>query len=369
MRQAISDKKKESNKSSKRASSMAELMARTKSSISSFRRGDVVKGKIVKVSPKETLVDIGTKAVALAIEKERSMAKLMLSVLKEGLEVEAMIINPESDLGFPLVTLRRFIENYLWQNLEKLKNEKTKIIITIENKIPGGFLAVTEDGVSGFLPISQINFGENQEELVGKKIEVLILDIGRKENKIIFSQKALLGVEDFSKEIKNLKIGQKISAIVANITPFGIFISIPVSDGKYLDGLIHISEVSWDKVSNLEEMFAQGNPIEAQIIGFDNQAKRVNLSLKRLTINPFEEIIKKYKLEQKVTGEVAKIVSVGVILNINGEIEGLIRKEKIPPTVYYEVGDKIKATISEIDERRQRLILTPVLLEKPIGYK
>ena len=116
-------------------------------------------------------------------------------------------------------------------------------------------------------------------------------------------------------------------------------------------------------------MFTIGDPLKVVIIGLDKQSRRVNLSLKRLLTDPFEETAKKYTLEQKIEATVSKSTSTGLVLDLGDGIEGFIRKEKIPPTVKYEVGQKMKATISEIDKNRRRIILTPVLLEKPIGYK
>ena len=172
-----------------------------------------------------------------------------------------------------------------------------------------------------------------------------------------------------------MKIGQKIDAIIANITSFGIFVSIQVLENKNIDGLIHISEISWDKVSDIEEMFTPGQKVEAVIIGIDRDAKRIYLSIKRITSDPFEETIKKFAVDQKVAAKVTQLVSTGVVLeivdNMGGEqrIEGFIRREKIPPNMSFEIGDKINVTITQIDKRKHRIILVPVLLEKPMGYK
>ncbi|MCL4387414.1 S1 RNA-binding domain-containing protein [Patescibacteria group bacterium] len=348
---------------------MAELLASHKSTIVTFKKGSLVKGKIIKLTPSETLVDINTKANALVLEKEKRLLHQMLLFLKVGDEVTVSILNPESDFGYPVVSLRRFMDNLVWKKLEALKEAKEKVTVTIDNKITGGYLVTAKNGISGFLPNSQVSFSENQQDLVGRKIEVLVLEISKEAHKIIFSQKAIFGSEDFDKVVKNLKTGQKVDATVTTLTPFGIFASIAGSDGKYLDGLIHISEISWEKVLNIEEMVAIGDHLEVVIIGLDKQAKRVNLSLKRLLADPFLEIAKKYTLEQKIDGTVLKATSTGLVLDLGDGAEGFIRKEKIPPTVKYEVGQKMKATVSEIDKNRRRIILTPVLLEKPIGYK
>lgn len=358
------------------ATTMAQLLANQKTSFVSTKKGNILKGKIIKLTPSEILIDINTKANAVVLEKEKHLLRQMLAFLKVGDEVNVTILNPESDFGYPVVSLRRFLDNLIWQKLESLKKEKTTITVSVTDHINGGYIVVTKNGISGFLPNSQVSFSENLQDLTNQKIEASVLELNKETHRIIFSQKTVLGTEEFEKAMKTFKKGQKINSIVSNITPFGVFVSIPIDaektgqgQKKYVDGLVHISEISWDKVSNLEEMFKQGDQLEVIIIDFDSQTKRVNLSLKRKTIDPFEEIAKKYSVDKKVTAKVLKIISSGVILEIEEGIEAFLRKEKIPPTVVYKEGDEIKATIIEVDAKKHRISVVPVLLEKPIGYK
>ena len=116
-------------------------------------------------------------------------------------------------------------------------------------------------------------------------------------------------------------------------------------------------------------MFTVGQEIDATIIGIDREAKRVDLSIKQLSIDPFEQLSKAFTIDQKVTGTVKDVTPTGVVVTLESGVEGLIRKEKIPPTVTYTRGSKITATVSQIDKKRHRIVLLPVLLEKPIGYR
>jgi small subunit ribosomal protein S1 len=239
---------------------------------------------------------------------------------------------------------------------------------------------ITDSGLGGFLPNSHIGAGEHYT--VGNKIHARALEINRKENKIIFSQKRTMSVQTFEEAIKQFQKGGTVEVIVANTAPFGIFVTLPVEgkktvDGEQLvlDGLIHISEISWEKVEDVTQVYQTGEKIKAKIIGFDKDARRVDFSVKQLTQDPFETILVKYPIDTKVKGTVSKVDDNGVVITIvdassaAGQIEGVIRKDKIPPTVTFTEGQTVSATVSEVDKRRHKLYLVPVLLEKPLGYR
>ena len=363
------------NSSSKPALTMADLMKSVNTSFVTLHKGDILKGKIKKLTSSEILIDIDAKTDAVVLEKDKKNLRNILSMFKVGDEVSVSVLNPESDMGHPVVSLRRYLEDLMWEKLLKMQKNQEGLESTINEITKGGFLVSAKDGISGFLPNSHTIFMSQSQDVIGKKINVFPLELNRVAHKIIFSQKPVLDLKAFTDLIKDLKIGQKIDAIIANITSFGIFVSIQVLENKNIDGLIHISEISWDKVSDIEEMFTPGQKVEAVIIGIDRDAKRIYLSIKRITSDPFEETIKKFAVDQKVAAKVTQLVSTGVVLeivdNMGGEqrIEGFIRREKIPPNMSFEIGDKINVTITQIDKRKHRIILVPVLLEKPMGYK
>lgn len=348
---------------------MADLLKSAKTSLTTFRKGDIVKGRITKLTPSEILVDINAKTEAVVLEKEKRIMRSLLSLLKVGDEVSVSILHVESDMGHPVVSLRRFIGDMLFAQLEKKQQTQEPLPATVKEATRGGFLVDTKLGLSGFLPQSHSLLGQNVQDAVGKTIDVYVLELNRQAHKIIFSQRKTFTKEDFEKETRGLKVGQKITAVISNITPFGIFAALPINNSMSLDGLIHISEISWDKVSDIPKEFAPGQPVDVQVIGFDKEAKRVDLSIKRLFHDPFAETLKKYTIDQKVKGNVAKVLATGVLVELEEGVEGLIRKEKIPPNVTYQLGDEVNATVSRVDAKRRRLILVPVLLRKTIGYR
>jgi small subunit ribosomal protein S1 len=354
------------------ATSMAELMAKSSPSIKSFKKGEIVDGTITKLTSGEILVDIGAKTEAVVLEKDKGILHTLLNSLKEGDKVKVSVLNPESDQGNPVVSLRRFIDERLWGDLEKLKNDEVVLDITINDITKGGFLVTTSDGLSGFLPNSQAILNDAPASFVGKKMKAVVLEINRALHKIIFSQKAATTDEDFSKAVSAIKTGEIVEAVVANTTTFGVFVSIknPSSaSAPGLEGFIHLSELSWDRIESAENFYKSGEKIEVKVIGIDKEGKRINLSVKRLTEDPFEESVKTFTIDKKVKATVSKISSLGISLDLGGDVEGLIKKEKVPPSSSYKTGDEIEATVSEVDTKRHRVILVPVLKEKPIGYR
>lgn len=355
--------------SSKKATSMADLMKSAKTSFVRLKKGENLKGIITKLTPSEILIDINAKTEAVVLEKDKRNMRNILSLCKVGDTVLVSVINPESDLGFPVVSLRRFIDDLLWEKLLAKKETHEKIPVVVSESTKGGFLVDAEIGLSGFLPNSQTLPLAGDQSLIGRKIDAYILEVNRPNHKIIFSQKPSLQTEEFVKLVKNIKIDQKMSATITSLTPFGVFVSISVSDTESVDGLIHISEIAWEKTVDPSVVGAVGETIEGVVIKIDKEAKRIDLSLKRLSSDPFEEIAKKFSLEQKVSGTVTEKQSAGIVVSLDDNVEGFIRKEKIPPDVVYEIGEKTEATVSEVDKKRRRIILVPVLLRKTIGYR
>ena len=364
--------KKNPSASSGRATSMADLMKKVEASKTTFvspHKGDILTGTITKLTKNEILVDINAKTEAVVLEKERHILNKILSSFKVGDKVPVQVLNPESDFGYPVVSLRRSVGDITWDRLAKLQKNQEPVEVNLDMATKGGFLATTVDGISGFLPNSHTSSLENPQGLIGKKIKVVVLEINRGLNKIIFSQKQVMGPADFQKLIKNLKVGQKIDAVVSNVAPFGIFLSIPVDDKKLAEGFIHISETSWENVENLTDLFKLGDKITGVVLGFDKESRRVNLSLKRLVADPFEKRLDEFTLDKKVKGKVTRIISTGVLLDLGNNITGLIKKEKIPVSTTYKEGQEIVVTVSAVDKKRHRIEISPVLKEKPIGYR
>lgn len=349
---------------------MEELMKRTQSSpFISPHKGDMLTGTISKLTSGEILVDINAKTEAVVLEKDRNILNKVLSSFVVGDKVTVQVLNPESDFGYAVVSLRRSVGDITWAKLAKLQKAQTPVEVNLDMATKGGYLVTTSDGTSGFLPNSHTSSLENPQGLIGKKIKVVVLELNREMNKIIFSQKQVMGPADFQKLIKNLKVGQKIDAVISNVAPFGIFLSMPISSGKLAEGFIHISETSWENVENISDLFKIGDKITGLVLGFDKESRRVNLSIKRLLADPFEKKLDEFTVDKKLKAEVTKIISGGVLLELSDNVTGFIKKEKIPVKTTYKEGQEISVTVALVDKKRHRVEVVPVLLEKPIGYR
>lgn len=358
---------------SSKVTSMAELLAKHQSTFVTLHRGDVVKAKVSKVTPTEILLEVGAKTEAVVMEKDRKIMKHLVSLLKVGDTVEAMVLNPESDMGYPMMSLRHFAEDKTWTLLEELLKSQEKVDVTVTEATKGGFLVESASGVNGFLPNSHLSPNTDTDELVGSHIKASVVDLNRQQNKVIFSEKGMMTDEDFKKATASLKEGQKMTGTISGITSFGLFVPLPLSGEKFLDGLVHISEVSWERMSDLSQVFAVGQEVEVMVIGFDTDNKRVDLSIKRLSADPFKAILEAYPADKKVTGTITDINEQGVDLELPAvegmKVLGTIRKEKISPNTKYEVGQEVQVTVVSVDQKKRKVLLTPVLKEKPLMYR
>lgn len=354
------------------STTMADLLDSHKSSFVAFKKGDNIAGTITKLTGAEILVDVGAKTEAVVLEKDKNILHSLLSSLKVGDKVSVYILSPESDFGYPVVSLRRFIDEKIWERAQDLAKKKEILDITIDEETRGGFVA-SFDGISGFLPNSHMIVSDSSN-LVGSRVKATIYETNRDARKIIFSQKTTLTRHDFEEAAGGIKTEDKITAKIINVAPFGIFVSLKSATITPLEGFIHQSEVSWtgaDQTLGRQVLSSHkpGDEINAQVIGKDFENKRINLSIKRLTPDPFGKLMEKFTKDKKVTGAIIRILSSGITIDLSDGIEGIIKKDKIPPTSKYEVGQEISAEVLEVDKNRHRVILVPILLEKPMGYR
>lgn len=360
--------------SSNAQSAMAKLMAAHQNKVVTLKKGETVKATLTKATTSEILVDAGAKTEALVLERDKRIVNTILSTFKVGDTVEVNVLNPESESGQPIVSLRRYLSNMAWEKLEEFQKKTEQVEVTVKDTTKAGYLVDTVFGISGFLPQSHISYSADAVH-PGQTVKVTVLELNRKDNKVIFSQKKTMSTDDFSKLTKQFKVGEKVHVTISNVTPFGIFVALPLpkadADTKDLEGFIHISETSWDKVDDIVGTYTAGQKLEAVLTRFDAETRRVSLSIKRLTVDPFEALMETYPVDKKVSGTVARLEDGDVILvlNDNEAVEGVIKKDKIAPNTTYTIGQKVTLTISDYDKRKHRILVSPVLLEKPIGYR
>jgi ribosomal protein S1 len=348
-------------------SAMAKLLAKHEKKIVTLKKGESIKARITKLTPNEILVDAGSKTEAVVLERDKRIVQTIMSQFKVGDTVEVNVLNPESESGQSVVSLRRYLGNMAWEKLEDLQKKSEQLEVTIKDVSKAGYVVDTAFGISGFLPQSHVSF--SQEGLnPGQTVKARVLELNRSDNKVIFSQKKMISEDEFNALSKQFKVGEKVKVIVTTVTPFGVYVALPKTND--VEGFIHISEASWEKVEDLNEFFTPGDEIEAVLIRFDSETRRISLSIKRLSADPFEMLIEKYPVDTKVKGTVTAIVDGDVTFSFGTEgAEGVLKKDKIPPTTKYAEGQEVTLTISDHDKRKHRILVSPVLLEKPMGYR
>lgn len=349
-----------------KATSMAELMARQSSSFNALKRGDMVTGMVKKLTPKEILLDIGYKSDALVIEYDKQNLENLLGLLKVGDKVTASVISPESEEGFPVLSLRRMLEERVYGALETVFKADTTLTAHILEVTRGGYFIETEGGIKGFLPNSQLMEGRLTQ---GDSVQVKVIEFDREKKRVIVSQKATHYLMNASEIEKYLKRDVVIKGVVTLVTPYGIYLEISPKDGILIEGFIHISEVSHQRVEGLETKYKIGETLETQVIGVDSENKRVNLSLKRLEKDTFEDVKKKYKLEETVKGVVSDVKSKGITLSLEKGVTGFISESKIPTGTQYKVDESVEVEVTGFDDKKRLVLVSPVLKTKVITYR
>jgi small subunit ribosomal protein S1 len=372
----VSKVDKVSGKKVKKVVTMEDLLASVSEGNYSVKRGDKVKGKITAIKNKAIYVDIGAKSDAIVDGKEFEYIKDYVSDLKLDDEIEVVVRVAESDKGQILVSMKEAAVEYGWKYFEdKIDTDETVTVFAKElNR--GGSVVIAPFGFFGFIPGSQIGgkYSGDPEKMTGKKVKVKVLEVDQTKNRLVFSERLVSepGVVNLEEDTaKSLKIDTAFDAKVVRVEPFGLFVHINVEVGKdksvSLEGLAHISEISWEKVERLENLYRSGDKIKVKLINKDDS--RLQFSVKRLSQDPWSGIEKKYPKDEEFEGEVVKIASYGALVRLEAGIEGLIHVSKLSGGVSFVDGDKVKVYIESIDVSKRKVSLGLVLSKKPVIYK
>lgn len=348
------------------AKSMAELMARASSQFSALKRGDAVEGTVKKLDPREILLDIGYKSDALVIEYDKQNLENLLSILKVGDKVEATVISPESEEGFPVLSLRRMLEQKVFGSLEEVFKKDTTVKATVLEVTRGGYFIEISGGIKGFMPNSQVTTGKLSQ---GDKVDVKVIEFDREKKRVIVSQKATHYLMNMTEIEKLIKRDTVIDAIVTVVTPYGIYLELNPKDEILIEGFIHISEVSHQRVEGLEDKYEAGDTLKVLVIGMDIENRRVNLSLKRLEKDTFEDVKAKYKLEEKAKGTVIEVKSRGVTLSLSEGVNAFIASNKIPTGTEYKKDQEVEVEVTGHDEKKRLVLVSPILTSKVLTYR
>lgn len=348
---------------------MADLLAKQDKKTLSLNRGQEVEGEVVSILGQEIILDLGLKAEGIL--QKRDLAPETAANLKVGDKLLTFVLVPENESGQVVLGLQKAIlrgDKSLprWAKFEEaLQSNRSLTGKGLE--INRGGLIVEVNGVRGFLPSSQVSLSQaaKLDELVGQDLTVNVIEVDPSQNRLIFSQKANI-TEDVKKKLTLLKIGEKVKGKVVAVLPFGVFVTL---DGG-VEGLVHISEIAWEKVEDPASLYKVGDEVEAQVQATDVNTGRVNLSVKQLATDPFLERAKDFQTDDIIKGEISRITSTGVFVSLEGGVEGLIHATKTEAETEYKVGESVTCLIDSVDNQKRRVNLVPFITStKDLIYK
>ncbi|RJO60843.1 S1 RNA-binding domain-containing protein [candidate division WS5 bacterium] len=328
------------------------------------KEGDTIEGKIINVTKNGVWLDLGAHGTGLVVGPE------IIDIAddaKEGDTLSASVIYQETDEGYVLLSLRKATREKVWEKLTRLMNEGEVIKVKPFDANKGGLL-IEYETVRGFLPVSQLStehyprVSDKDEillrlnELVGKALDTVVLDVDKGESKLIFSEKAAM--KDKTEELlSKFSVGNKVKGKVTGVVDFGIFLNV-----QGVEGLVHISEISWDRVENPSDFVKVGDEIEVKIIGIEEE--KISLSMKRLKDDPWLKKVQDIKVGDKIKGEVSRITPFGAFVKLPQGIEALVHiselsdKHIASPDEVVEEGKKYDFRVISMDIDNHKLALS-----------
>ncbi len=323
-----------------------------------FREGQIVKGKILQIKSKEVVIDIGYKSEGAISLEEFSNP----DTLKVADEVEVFLVALEDEDGRVVISKERADRLQGWEKI--VNNQKNGDVIQgkVTGKVKGGF--VVDIGVDAFLPASLASLRGfiNLNQLLGQTLDFMIVKINKARKNVVLSRRDILMKEKEGQKNKffdELQVGQVSQGVVKNITDFGAFVSL-----GSVDGLLHITDMSWGRISHPSEMLAVGDKIEIVILDFNKEQNKVSLGLKQRTKNPWEEVGEKYPVGSKVKGKVTNIVPYGAFVELEKGVEGLVHISEVSWTKRIShanevlaIGDVVEAVVLSINKDDQKISL------------
>jgi small subunit ribosomal protein S1 len=337
-----------------------------------FSEGDVVTGKVVRIDKDEVLVDIGYKSEGVIPANELSIRKSANpdDEVELGEEVDALVLTKEDQDGRLIMSKKRARFEKAWRRIEAAAESGEPVHGSVIEVVKGGL--IIDLGVRGFLPASLVDIRrvQNLDEFLGQTIECKVIELNRSRNNVVLSRRAVL--EEERKEVRQqildrLQPGQVVEGAISNIVDFGAFVDL---DG--IDGLIHISELSWSHVNHPSEILSIGDVVPVKVLDIDRDRQRISLGLKQTQEDPWQRVVDTYNLGDELEGKVTKVVSFGAFVEILDGVEGLVHISELAnhhvenPREVVNQGDVIRVRILEIDSERRRLSLSAKRVEDQV---
>lgn len=332
--------------------------------VQELHRGDIIKGTVVQVSDNEVMVDVGGKSEGVIPLGELSQNKVedLHQIIAVGDVIDVYVLRSENEDGHPVLSKRRADRIKAWEVLEQAYRQKEELQAPVVEVVKGGLLV--DLGVRGFVPASLIEMGyvENLQDYLGKMLRLRVIELERGKNKVVLSQKAILEEETWRRREEtwsNLEEGQIRKGVVRRLTNFGAFVDL-----GGVDGLLHVSEVSWGRVEHPRDVLSEGQEVEVKVLGVDRERGRVSLGLKQLHSNPWHTAVERYPQGSVVEGKVLRVAPFGVFVEVEPGIEGLVHISQLAerhvekPEDVVSVGDRVPVKVLKVDQEAQRMSLS-----------
>lgn len=333
---------------------MAKIYGQT---LKDFEEGQIVKGKIVTITPKEVIIDIGYKSEGIIPLSEFSDPHS----LKVGDEMDVLLESKESEEGMVVLSKIKADRMHGWTKIVGNYSEGHLIEGKVAKKVKGGFI-VDIGGIEAFLPASLSAFRGNPNDLIGKTMKFKIVSINKSRKNIVISRREAMQMEKEEIKVKlldSLKVGEIAGGTVKNVTDFGAFIDLGGTDG-----LLHITDMSWSRINHPSEVVVIGDKIDVVVLGVDKESGKVSLGLKQKTPDPWLEVETKFPLGSKVKGKVVNLVPYGIFVELEKGIEALVHISELSwtkrisdPSELFAIGDVVEAVVLSVDSQNRKISL------------
>jgi small subunit ribosomal protein S1 len=332
--------------------------------IKPFEEGDVVSGEVVRIDKDEVLVDIGYKSEGVIPSTELSIRRSVdpAEEVSLGEQVDALVLTKEDQEGRLVLSKKRARFEKAWRKIEAAAESGEPVEGTVIEVVKGGL--ILDLGVRGFLPASLVDIRRvhNLDEFKGQTLETKVIELNRSRNNVVLSRRAVL--EEERKEVREqilgrLQPGMVVEGKISNIVDFGAFVDL-----EGIDGLIHISELSWSHVNHPSEVLSVGETVRVKVLDIDRERQRISLGLKQTQEDPWRRVLDEYKPGDALQGKVTKVVAFGAFVEIVPGVEGLVHISELAehhvenPSEVVSPGDEVWVRILEIDESRRRISLS-----------
>ncbi len=344
---------------------MMNMMEEIENSLRVPRRGHIIKGKVIHVTDSEIMVNIGYKSDGVIPKHEIShdLSVNPRELVKEGDEIEVYVLKTDDGEGNVLLSKKRIDSEKGWETVEAAVSQGTTLEVKVVEVVKGGVIAVSNE-LRGFIPASQLStsYVNNLNDFLGKQLAVNVIDFNREKRKIVFSHRALLEKENVEKRKtlwQNIEKGSVIEGEVKRLTNFGAFVDI-----GGIDGLVHISDLSWGRVSQPSEVVKVGDHIKVVVLDFDQDKNKISLGLKQITQEPWENIHAKFAIGDIVEGKVVRLADFGAFVELAPGLDGLVHISQISdkhiskPSQEVHIGQKVTVKILEINIETKRISLS-----------